>query len=131
MKPQEHRPRRRGRPPKDRRLHLFVAATIDYRGEQDDQLTFVFRGASQQLLEQVFRHLIGRGYGIAREAVVREETDIVRRDGKGYYRVAVRLTTPNYDFCSLNDMQLLIEATMKRLHPCTLHWMTLGRFLNV
>ena len=34
---------RRGRPRKDRRPHYLIAATVDYRGPDDDQLTFVFR----------------------------------------------------------------------------------------
>lgn len=123
--------RKRGRPLKDRRKHLLIAATIDYRGQNDDQLFFVFRGAGQKLITEVFRFLIGNSYGIAREAVISEENDIIRRNGKGYWRIAVEIRKPDFFFCSLNDMRILIEATLKRLHPCTVHWLTIDKFLNV
>lgn len=123
--------RKRGRPLKDRRKHLQIAATIDYRGTDDDVLTFVFRGVGQQLITKVFQYLVGHSHGIAREAVVTEEHDIIRRNGKGYWRIAAEIHDPNYHFASLDDMQLLIEATLRRLHPCTVHWMPIEKFLNV
>ncbi len=116
---------------KDERRHILIAATIDYRGENDDILTFVFRGASVDLMTKVFTYLIGKGHGIASAAKVTEEHDIIRRNGKGYWRVAVELREPNFDFCSLPDMQILIEAVIRRLHPATVHWLTLDKFLNV
>ncbi len=123
--------KQRGRPLKDRRKHLFIAATVDYRGANDDQLFFVFRGASQRLIAEAFKFLIGKGNGIAREAVITEEHDIIHRNAKGFWRIAVEIREPNFIFCALEDQKLLIEATLKRLHPCTLHWLTIEKFLNV
>ena len=129
MKPQFNR--KRGRPLKDRRKHLLIAASIDYRGVDDDQLFFVFRGAGQQMLTKVFSYLVGRGHGIAREVVITEEHDCIRRNGKGFWRIAVEIVEPNFHFCSLDDMKILIEATLRRLHPCTVHWLPIAKFLNV
>ena len=123
--------RKRGRPLKDRRRHLLIAAAVDYRGKNDDQLFFLFRGCGLQLIQRTFQYLVGRGHGIAEKAVVHEETDIVHRNGKGYCRLAVELLTPNFHFTSLDDMKILIEATLKRLHPCTFHWLNINKFLNV
>lgn len=120
-----------GRPMKDNRRHALIAAAIDYRGPHDDVLTFVFRGTSFDLVSRVFSFLIGKGNGIAKKATVTEEHDIIRRNGKGYWRIAVELSEPNFDFCSLDSMRILIEAGLHRQHPCTVHWLSLDKFLNV
>lgn len=122
---------KRGRPQKDKSRHALIAAAIDYRGPHDDILTFVFRGTSFETVSRVFSFLIGGGNGIAKKATVTEEHDIIRRNGKGYWRIAVEITEPNFDFCSLDSMRILIEAGLRRLHPCTVHWLPLDKFLNV
>lgn len=122
---------KRGRPTKDNRPHALIAAAIDYRGPHDDVLTFMFRGTSFDLVSRVFSFLIGKGNGIAKKATVTEEHDIIRRNGKGYWRIAVELSEPNFDFCSLDSMRILIEAGLHRQHPCTVHWLSLDKFLNV
>ena len=120
-----------GRPLKDRRRHLIIAATTDFRGPNEEQLFFLFRGASHRLLSDVFRFLIGNGNGIARQVVITEEHDTIKRNGKGYWRMAVKLCEPNYHFCSLDDMRILIDAAFHRHHPCSVHWLTIDKFLNV
>ena len=122
---------KRGRPQKDKSRHALIAAAIDYRGPHDDILTFVFRGTSFETVSRVFSFLIGGGNGIAKKATVTEEHDIIRRNGKGYWRIAVEITEPNFDFCSLDSMRILIEAGLHRHHPCTVHWLPLDKFLNV
>lgn len=110
----------------------YIAASVDYRGANDDELTFVFRGAPFRLIQQVFAHLINNGHGIAREAIIEEETDIVRRNGKGYYRVAVAMIEPDYFFASLDCMKLLIEQAVMRLYPrCKFQWFALDEWLNI
>ncbi len=122
---------KRGRPVTDKRKHISIAATIDYRGADDSQLFFLFRNSPQSLVEEVFRFLIGKGNGIAKKAVVSEEHDVVRRNGKGYWRIAVELFNPNTYFCSIADMKILIESVFRRLYPCTFCWMSIDKFLNV
>lgn len=121
--------RKRGRPP--RQTCWNIAASVDYRGVDDDQLTFVFRGVPFRTVSRVFRQLIGNGHGIAQGARVEEETDVVRRNGKGYYRVAAQMKEPNFHFASLDSQKILIEALFHREHLCNVTWMTYSRFLNV
>lgn len=123
--------KRRGRPRKDRRLFLWIAGTVDYRGINDDVLTFVFRGVPVCLVRKAFQHLCGNGNGIAEGFEVRCETDIIRRNGKGYNRVAVTMQNPDYHFASLESQKILIEATFKRLNPCSFKWFTIDEFLNI
>jgi len=123
--------KKRGRPPKDRRMFMHIAATVDYRGIDDSQLFFLFRDPPRGLLEEVFAYLVGKGNGIAKKAIVYDEHDVVRRIGKGYNRKAVEIVEPNFEFCGLDDMKLLIESVMHRYHPCSFKWMPIDKFLNV
>lgn len=123
--------RRRGRPRVQKSLHSFIAATVDYRGEHDEQV-YIFRGCTHVECVKVFDWLVGGGRGIARSAIVTEEHDIVRRNGFGYWRIAVSLREPNYTFATLDSQKILIEAAFKRhLSPCRFQWFSLDKFLNV
>lgn len=123
--------RRRGRPRVQKSLHSFIAATVDYRGEHDEQV-FIFRGCTHVECVKVFDWLVGGGRGIARSAIVTEEHDIVRRNGFGYWRIVVSLREPNYTFATLDSQKILIEAAFKRhLSPCRFQWFSIDKFLNV
>lgn len=123
--------RRRGRPRVQKSLHSFIAATVDYRGEHDEQV-YIFRGCTHVECVKVFDWLVGGGRGIARSAIVTEEHDIVRRNGFGYWRIAVSLREPNYTFATLDSQKILIEAAFKRhLSPCRFQWFSIDKFLNV
>lgn len=131
MKPKPHIHKRPGRPLKDRRKHLTVAATTDYRGTNDDQLCFLFRGAPRKVISDTFHFLVGNGKGIAAKASISEESDILRRNGKSYWRTIVQMSEPNFHFASLEEQKLLIASAMNRHHPCTLQWLPLDKFLNI
>lgn len=107
-----------------------VAVAIDYRGEQDDCLTFLFRGACWSQLVCAFSFLVGQGRGVAHDATIYLDHDAEARNGKGLWYYAVELMEPNYHFASLDDMKLLIEARLTRHHQCKVKWMSLERFLN-
>ncbi|MBF1601155.1 MAG: hypothetical protein HXO29_02785, partial [Prevotella sp.] len=81
-----------------------VAYTIDYRGQHDDKLTFLFRGACWAQLVHTFAFLVGKGRGIAQDAFIYRCTDAVARNGKGSWYYAVELDEPNFHFSSLEDM---------------------------
>lgn len=123
--------RKRGRPPEDNRRHIQIAATVDWRGTEDNQLFFLFRNVPCAVLQQTFRQLIGNGNGIASDARIFEEHDLIRRNGKGYWRWAVEIIEPNDHFCTIDDMKVLIEAFFHRLHPCTVRWFDIETFLNI
>lgn len=121
---------RLGRPPKDRRRFIRVAAAVDYRGDDDAQLCFLFRGAPISLVADAFRFLVADGKGIAKAVEVRSEHDALRRMGKGFWRIVAEVREPDLFFCSIHDMQLLIASWFRRHHPCSVAWMPIDRFLN-
>lgn len=121
---------RRGRPQKNSFRPLHVVAVVDDRDAQDGELCFQFRGANRQLLTRTFDYLIGCGHGIAQRVTIREAHDVIRRIGKNLQRTEVTLHEPNFRFASLSDMKLLIESTLKRLHPCHFQWLNLTKFFN-
>lgn len=96
----------------------YVVFSIDYRGDNDDLITFVFMGAFWDTIARVFKFLC-RPNGIASGFSQYEEHACVMRNGKGYRRICVQLSAPNFHFASISDMCILIEA---RLHaeqyPC-------------
>lgn len=109
----------RGRPRKDNRRVMKILMTVDYRGENDDELCFMFRGATMELLKRVFDYLIGGGNGIAKGYKIdyyfeqgirhRQHDHILTPES----RLIVTPQEPNFYFASVDDMVLLIDA---RLH---------------
>jgi len=118
-----------GRPLKDRRKHVRIIATWEEEDNGRD-IRYHFRGITKMVLHKAFTFLIGNGNGIARSFRIWEQHDVIRRNAHGFWRVTVAITEPNHHFCSLESQRLLIESTVRRLHPCTLHWTDLDRFLN-
>ena len=124
--------RRKGRGRRSTHVMFYhVAVSVDYRGENDDELTFVFRGAPYNTIVTIFRYLIGGGCGIAQGARVKKEYDIVRRIGYGYERVAAYMVQPDFRFASLDSQKILIEALLHRYLNCSVEWMDYDKFLNV
>lgn len=107
-----------------------IAITIDYRGKDDNHLTFLFRGVSWAQLVSTFTFLIGKGYGIAQDAILYLDNDIVSRKGKGSFYYAVELIEPNLWFSSLDDMKILIESQLIK-HGCNVTWFKMEKFLNI
>jgi hypothetical protein len=124
------RPRKRQQP--ESQPESYVVFSIDYRGNDDDVLTFVFMGAHWDTITRVFKFLCCPN-GIARGFSQYEEHACIMRNGKGYRRICVELPEPNYHFASLSDMCLLVEA---RLHaeqyPCRVKlYRDYEKFINI
>lgn len=107
-----------------------IAIAIDYRGKDDNHLTFLFRGVSWSQLVSTFTFLVGKGYGIAQDAVLYLDNDIVSRNGKGSFYYAVELSEPNLQFSSLDDMKILIESQLVK-YGCGVTWFKVDKFLNI
>ena len=122
---------RRGRPTKDRRPWLNIAVTTECRGEEDGQLAFLCRGAFLRIITECFRYLVGNGCGIAEKATVTEHTAPRHHNGRNFHYIEALLESPNDQFASKNDMRILIEATLHRLHPCHITWIELEDFMNL
>lgn len=118
-----------GRRKKDRSLKMNIAATVDYRGVDDKKLSFLFRGCGQDRVKEAFSYLVGNKYGVCQSARIYEEQPLPLRPLL-QYDVVAEINEPNWDFCSLDDMKILIEGTLRRLHPCTVDWMKVNDFLN-
>lgn len=121
----------RGRPTKDRRPRLNIAVTTECRGEEDGQLAFLFRGCFARLITECFRYLVGRGCGIAEKVTVQEMMAPRADSGRHFHYIEALLESPNDQFASRNDMRILIEATLHRLHPCDIAWLELEDFMNL
>lgn len=108
---------------KKKKLHevqpeSYVVFSIDYRGNDDDVLTFVFMGAHWDTITRVFTFLCCPN-GVAKGFTQYEEHACIMRNGKGYRRICIELQEPNHLFASVDDIIILVEA---RLHaeqfPC-------------
>ena len=108
-----------------------IAFAIDYRGRNDDEPVYVFRGAPRWLLTQAFTYLVSNGNGIAEGFIINGEHDCKYRNGFGYRRLAVYLKQPNTNFASLDAQIVLIEAVLRQCARCDVTYMTLKQFLNV
>lgn len=108
-----------------------VRYAIDYRGPDEDQLTFVFVGIDSDAIREVFLWLIAGGH-VAKGFLLKDEHACVWRNGKYYWRVSAQIKSPNYDFISIDDMCLLIES---RLHSMGFLLITkidsYNKFLNI
>ena len=78
-----------------------IAFARDYQGDGDDELTYVFVGARQQQLEQLFAFFCR--LGIARDFVMEEQHASRQRNGIVHHRKAVRLV-------GYNDLQIGADA---------------------
>lgn len=114
------------------RPQSYVVYSIDYRGDDDNILTFVFMGAYWDAITKVFRFLCGPN-GIAKGFAQYEEHACIMRNGKGYRRICVEIDTPNYNFASLEDMRLLIEARVhNEQYPCKIkYYSDYEKFINI
>lgn len=109
-----------------------IAYSIDYRGINEEHLSFIFRGADVETLLKVFSFLCPiNGGGIAKNFKLKQEHDVCYRQGKGYWRFAVILYEPNLAFTSIEDISLLVEARMKAEIKCEIIKLPLDDFLNV
>lgn len=115
--------------------HRFirVAAAVDWRINHKDksQLWFVFRGLPYTLTIKVFRSVVGKRHSIARRALIKAEHDIKRRNRHGYYRMAVMMVAPDWQFSTIETMKVVISGIITRLHPSRVKWVAIKDFLNM
>lgn len=107
-----------------------VAASFDYRGLHDDELCFLFRGVSVDMVVKAFQRFMHSRYGIAAAARVYTEDDIVRRNGYAHSRVVLHLIRPHYDLFTFDSIKMLVEWRIRQEINCRFVWMSDSRFLN-
>lgn len=107
-----------------------VQYAIDYRGPEEDQLTFVFVGIDSDTIREVFQWLIAGG-NIANGFLLKDEHAPFYRHGKYFWRVSAQLDCPNYAFASVDDMCLLIESRLHTLGRAAKRLPNYNKLLNV
>lgn len=114
----------------DREYQYHIIYAIDYRGNNDDVLTFVFEGAIWDAITSVFRFLCCPN-GIAQGFTQYEEHAPKWRQKKGYRRIAVEINHPNFDFASLDDMRILVESRLQAEMNCKItYYKDYEEFIN-
>lgn len=107
-----------------------VTYCYDYRGKHDDELTFMFKGATSSMLECVFKFLCGGGRGIADGFKILYDHDPIRRAGCVYHRLCVTLINRHERFATLDSIMLLIQARLKALTSGKILPTTINQFMN-
>ena len=111
-------------------IRPHISYAIDYRGKDDDQLTFVFVGTDSDTIRQVFQWLIAGG-NVAKGFLLKDEHACVWRNGKYYWRVSAQMSYPNLAFASIDDMCLLIESRLHSMGYDTKRIRDYNVFLNL
>lgn len=100
------------RPKKKRFIPLNIAYSIDYRGLNDDVLTFVFVGAFEPVLRRAFDLLAHGGYVMDGYEIC-DDHACWWPNGQPYFRLAVTPKNPHFDFMNLSTQQYLMESRIR------------------
>ena len=114
----------------DKKANFNVTYCYDYRGKHDDELTFMFKGATSEMLESTFKFLCGGGHGIADGYVILYDHDPVRRPGCAYHRLCVTLINRHEQFANIDSIMLLIQAQLTAKTSGHVLPTTVERFIN-
>ena len=107
-----------------------MAYTIDYRGLDDDVLTFVFLSALEKPLFEVFGLLCKSGY-VMRRFDVEHEHAFSWRNGKSYWRWVFTPIDYHPEILSLDEICDFIEQHLgKQGHEITFY-KDINKFLNL
>ena len=110
--------------------NVSVTWCYDWRGINDDELTFMFKGAEPEMIKEVFRFLCAKGNGCARGYRIEYGHDAIRRPNHCYHRLMVTLVEWDRHFASPDDMMLLIESRLRNMTMGTLKPCNVEQFMN-
>lgn len=106
-----------------------IGYSVDWRGENDDQLTFVFAGAWISLLKRVFNFF---GQTLFKSYNIELDQSCVLRNGHVYNRLAVTIIDPFLDMASVDTMRLVIERRLHSEVRCdVVYFNDYEKFLNI
>lgn len=106
-----------------------IVYTIDYRGDDDDQLTFVFACAKGDPVVRCFKLLRKGGY-IMDHYEFQYEHASFWRNGKIYWRWVFGVCGLHTDFISLDELRVFIEGMLRNAgHKVTYY--EINKFLNL
>lgn len=104
---------------------LRVAFTMDWHNEQ---LCFVFRGASKQAISRAFRNM--SGFCCSYNITVEKPANFV--NGKYNESIIVIITEPHTDILPEDDWPMMIERFLHKLMPCEVtYYDDINKLLNI
>ena len=107
-----------------------MAYAIDYRGFDDDVLTFVFLSPLEKPLFEVFRLLCKGGY-IMRGCGVEHEHAFAWRNGKAYWRWVFTPIDYHPEMLSLDGVRDFIERHLRKQGHEVNFYKDINKFLNL
>ena len=107
-----------------------MAYTIDYRGFDDDVLTFVFLSPLEKPLFEMFRLLCKGGY-VMRRCAVEHEHAFAWRNGKAYWRWVFTPIDYHPEMLSLDGVRDFIERHLRKQGHEVNFYKDINKFLNL
>lgn len=107
-----------------------MAYTIDYRGPEDDVLTFVFISPIEEPLFEVFGLLCRGGY-VMRGCAVEHEHAWRWRNGKAYWRLVFTPIDYHPEMLSVDATREFIEQHIRMKGHTIDFYRDINRFLNL
>lgn len=124
------KPRCAGRPLTRLYLHQIAVAQTA-RGVDDDEPVLLFLGAPFELLRDACGNLFRMMDGRVRNLVISREHSCSSRNGKHYWRLAVRIVGLDEQFISLSEFVFLLVSHIRRICNCTVRHYREAVFLNL
>lgn len=117
--------------PHPKTFFVRCAVAIDYRGDNDDELTYVVVGFEDvKILRRIFDWLCGNGNGLFKSYRIEHEHSVVDMQRKHYWRWAVYINEPNTRMLSPEEALLLIAARIEAEGHHTIIYRCRRRFVR-
>lgn len=107
-----------------------VAFSIDYRGVNDDVLTFVFYCYSVVPITKTFNTLSAGGI-LMSSYDIQKEHGYYYRNGKSYWRWAVTPKEYNQEMLSLDELINTIQASISKQNCNVTYYPNYHKFINI
>lgn len=110
---------------------LRMAYSIDMRGDDEDIPVLVFIGDPDgHALHEAFAWLV-KGGRVAKGFTMEPEHPPVWRNGHAYLRWAITLSQPDYSFCSIETIRLLVESRLQAAGHSATFFSDYVKFINL
>lgn len=107
-----------------------IAYTEALRGDNYDERFLLFQ-APFALIKDACQFVFNIIRGNIQDMIISNEHSCRRRNGKCYWRVAVRVIGINEQFISFSEFTTLLVAHIKRICNCKVRYYKLNTFVNL
>ena len=115
-------------------LPLNISYSVDYRpkdgSDEDTEPTFVFIGATMQVVSKVFEKLCHGGY-IMKRYMINMEHACAMRNGHHFWRIAVMPKECNQKFMGIEGLRTMIEWNMRSMGNDITYIPDYNKFINL